>query len=216
MSDGPLYLLQLLAVMYLTWKNLWFLHMKKSFPQQMDSLIHVFWDMELMVLCFMGYFMSRFGVLYFYLHHWYIFFFPLRVVLIPMWLFWYGLSSLQEVAIKRMTVTKTKEFLAEVKVLCRVHHSNLVIHILALELVALCVSDLWLLFWFTCVKVELIGYAATDDELFLIYEYAQKGSLKSHLHDPQNKGKLLADALLRMSQDFFFLVSYFQSYSVPR
>lgn len=42
---------------------------------------------------------------------------------------------------------------------------------------------------FCFVKVELIGYAASDDELFLIYEYAQKGSLKSHLHDPQNKGK---------------------------
>ncbi|CAN1168472.1 LysM domain receptor-like kinase 3 [Linum perenne] len=67
----------------------------------------------------------------------------------------------QEVAIKRMTATKTKEFLAEMKVLCKVHHANL---------------------------VELIGYAATDEELFLVYEYAQKGSLRSHLHDPQNKG----------------------------
>ncbi|KAE9621388.1 putative protein kinase RLK-Pelle-LysM family [Lupinus albus] len=67
----------------------------------------------------------------------------------------------QEVAIKRMTATKTKEFMSEVKVLCKVHHANL---------------------------VELIGYAASHDELFLVYEYAQKGSLRSHLHDPQNKG----------------------------
>ncbi|KAJ4842867.1 LysM domain receptor-like kinase 3 [Turnera subulata] len=67
----------------------------------------------------------------------------------------------QEVAIKRMTATKNKEFMAEVKVLCKVHHTNL---------------------------VELLGYAASSDELFLIYEYAQKGSLKSHLHDGQNKG----------------------------
>ncbi|KAK9066100.1 hypothetical protein SSX86_015502 [Deinandra increscens subsp. villosa] len=73
---------------------------------------------------------------------------------------YYGLLRDQEVAIKRMTETKTKEFMAEMKVLCKVHHRNL---------------------------VELIGYAASDDELFLIYEYAQKGSLKSHLHDPQNK-----------------------------
>jgi hypothetical protein len=50
---------------------------------------------------------------------------------------------------------------------------------------------LWLLFWFNIVKVELIGYAASDAELFVIYEYAQKGSLRSHLHDPQNKGKKL-------------------------
>ncbi|XP_071901421.1 lysM domain receptor-like kinase 3 [Coffea arabica] len=74
---------------------------------------------------------------------------------------YYGLLRDQEVAIKRMTTTKTKEFTAEMKVLCKVHHTNL---------------------------VELIGYAATDDELFLIYEHAQKGSLNSHLHDPQNKG----------------------------
>ncbi|XP_050380918.1 lysM domain receptor-like kinase 3 [Argentina anserina] len=84
---------------------------------------------------------------------------------------YYGLLHEQEVAIKRMTVTKTKEFLAEVKVLCRVHHSNL---------------------------VELIGYAATDDELFLIYEYAQKGSLKSHLHDPQNKGQTSLSWIMRV------------------
>ncbi|KAL3511735.1 hypothetical protein ACH5RR_024452 [Cinchona calisaya] len=74
---------------------------------------------------------------------------------------YYGLLRDQEVAIKRMMAAKTKEFMAEMKVLCKVHHTNL---------------------------VELIGYAASGDELFLIYEHAQKGSLKSHLHDPQNKG----------------------------
>nr|BAI79272.1 LysM type receptor kinase [Lotus japonicus] len=74
---------------------------------------------------------------------------------------YYCLLRDQEVAIKRMTATKTKEFMAEIKVLCKVHHANL---------------------------VELIGYAASHDEFFLVYEYAQKGSLRSHLHDPQNKG----------------------------
>ncbi|XP_028552922.1 lysM domain receptor-like kinase 3 isoform X2 [Dendrobium catenatum] len=73
---------------------------------------------------------------------------------------YYGFLRDQEVAIKRMTATKTKEFIAEIKVLCKVHHSSL---------------------------VELIGYAASTDELFLVYEYAQKGSLKNHLHDPQCK-----------------------------
>ncbi|KAJ8756044.1 hypothetical protein K2173_024591 [Erythroxylum novogranatense] len=72
---------------------------------------------------------------------------------------YYGHLHDQEVTIKRMTATKTKEFMAEMKVLCKVHHTNL---------------------------VELIGYAATGDELFLIYEYSQKGSLRSHLHDPQS------------------------------
>lgn len=47
--------------------------------------------------------------------------------------------------------------------------------------------------WYYFVKVELIGYAVSNDELFLVYEYAQKGSLKSHLNDPQNKGTHLED-----------------------
>ncbi|XP_031488293.1 lysM domain receptor-like kinase 3 [Nymphaea colorata] len=75
---------------------------------------------------------------------------------------YYGMLRDQEVAIKRMTATKTKEFMAEMKVLCKVHHANL---------------------------VELIGYAATEEELFLVYEYAHKSSLANHLHDPQNKGQ---------------------------
>uniref|UniRef100_A0ACD5VR65 Uncharacterized protein n=1 Tax=Avena sativa TaxID=4498 RepID=A0ACD5VR65_AVESA len=74
---------------------------------------------------------------------------------------YYGVLRDQEVAIKRMTSTNTKEFIVELKVLCKVHHASL---------------------------VELIGYAASKDELFLVYEYFQKGSLKNHLHDPQSKG----------------------------
>ncbi|KAJ6394628.1 hypothetical protein OIU77_023773 [Salix suchowensis] len=70
-----------------------------------------------------------------------------------------------------MTATKTKEFTAEMKILCKVHHTNL---------------------------VELIGYAASDAELFLIYEYAQKGSLRSHLHDPQNKGHTPLSWIMRV------------------
>ncbi|KAF8400946.1 hypothetical protein HHK36_014249 [Tetracentron sinense] len=84
---------------------------------------------------------------------------------------YYGLLRGQEVAIKRMTTMKTKEFMAEMKVLCKVHHTNL---------------------------VELIGYATTDDELFLIYEYSQKGSLRSHLHDAQNKGHTSLSWIVRV------------------
>ncbi|OVA12493.1 Protein kinase domain [Macleaya cordata] len=84
---------------------------------------------------------------------------------------YYAVLRDQEVAIKRMTAMKTKEFIAEMKVLCKVHHTNL---------------------------VELIGYAASDDELFLIYEHAQKGSLRSHLHDPHNKGNTSLSWILRV------------------
>ncbi|XP_054784525.1 lysM domain receptor-like kinase 3 [Prosopis cineraria] len=84
---------------------------------------------------------------------------------------YYGFLRDQEVAIKRMTATKTKEFLSEMKVLCKVHHANL---------------------------IELIGYAASHDELFLIYEYAQKGSLGSHLHDPLTKGSSSLSWIMRV------------------
>ncbi|XP_019058593.1 PREDICTED: lysM domain receptor-like kinase 3 [Tarenaya hassleriana] len=84
---------------------------------------------------------------------------------------YFGILRDQEVAVKRMTATKTKEFGAEMKVLCKVHHSNL---------------------------VELIGYAATNDELFVVYEYVQKGILKSHLHDPQSKGNTPLSWIMRV------------------
>lgn len=74
---------------------------------------------------------------------------------------YYGVLRDQEVAIKKMKATKTKEFQVEMKVLCKVHHTNL---------------------------VELIGYAASEDELFLVYEYAHNSSVSSHLHDPLSKG----------------------------
>ncbi|KAL0696685.1 hypothetical protein Bca4012_063865 [Brassica carinata] len=82
----------------------------------------------------------------------------------------FGLLREREVAVKRMTATKTKEFAAEMKVLSKVHHSNL---------------------------VELIGYAATSDELFVVYEYVQKGMLKNHLHDPQSKGNTPLSWIMR-------------------
>ncbi|KAL5747143.1 hypothetical protein ACOSQ2_024440 [Xanthoceras sorbifolium] len=67
----------------------------------------------------------------------------------------------RDVAIKKMKSNKSKEFLAELKVLCKIHHINV---------------------------VELLGYATGDDHLYLIYEYIKNGSLKEHLHDPLLKG----------------------------
>ncbi|PKA65282.1 LysM domain receptor-like kinase 3 [Apostasia shenzhenica] len=74
---------------------------------------------------------------------------------------YYGMLGEKEVAIKRMKSNKTKEFFAELKVLCKVYHINV---------------------------VELIGYASGDDHLYLIYEYLQNGSLSDHLHDPLLRG----------------------------
>ncbi|CAM6100349.1 unnamed protein product [Calypogeia fissa] len=68
---------------------------------------------------------------------------------------YYGILRQQNVAIKQMKTTKSREFYAELKVLCKVHHTNL---------------------------VELLGYSAGDDSLFLIYEFAENGALSQHLH----------------------------------
>ncbi|XP_028083079.1 lysM domain receptor-like kinase 3 [Camellia sinensis] len=62
-----------------------------------------------------------------------------------------------EMEIKKMRSNKSKEFFAELKVLCKIHHINV---------------------------VELLGYASGDDHLYLVYEYIQNGSVSDHLHDP--------------------------------
>ncbi|KEH37829.1 tesmin/TSO1-like CXC domain protein, putative [Medicago truncatula] len=55
--------------------------------------------------------------------------------------------------LSRMTAAKTKEFMSEIKFLCKVHHTNL---------------------------VELVGYAANHDDPFLIY--GSKGSTQQPCH----------------------------------
>ena len=62
------------------------------------------------------------------------------------------------VAVKQLDRHGTKankEFLAEVMMLSRLQHPNL---------------------------VELIGYCADGDQRILVYEYMKKGSLNHHLH----------------------------------
>nr|GMD95453.1 lysM domain receptor-like kinase 3 [Ipomoea batatas] len=73
-----------------------------------------------------------------------------------------GMLGKQEVAIKKMRSNKSKEFVAELKVLCKIHHINV---------------------------VELLGYATGDDHLCLVYEYIINGSLSDHLHNPLLKGR---------------------------
>ncbi|KAK9090759.1 hypothetical protein Sjap_023936 [Stephania japonica] len=72
-----------------------------------------------------------------------------------------GVLGDKEVAIKKMKSSKSKEFFAELKVLCKIHHINV---------------------------VELLGYASGNDHLYLVYEYIQNGSLSDHLHDPLLQG----------------------------
>ncbi|EFJ05659.1 hypothetical protein SELMODRAFT_21370, partial [Selaginella moellendorffii] len=67
---------------------------------------------------------------------------------------YYGYFRDQKLAVKRMNMQATKEFLSELKILSRVHHSNL---------------------------VQLIGYC-TVESLFLVYEFVDNGTLAQHLH----------------------------------
>ncbi|CAK9167581.1 unnamed protein product [Ilex paraguariensis] len=76
-------------------------------------------------------------------------------------LVYHGKLRGMDVAIKQMKNTKSKEFLSELNILCRVHHTNL---------------------------IELIGYAAGGESLFLVYELAQNGALSDHLHNSTVRG----------------------------
>jgi len=60
----------------------------------------------------------------------------------------------EKAAVKKMDTKASHEFLAELKVLTRVHHSNL---------------------------VHLIGYCV-ESCLFLVYEFIENGNLSQHLH----------------------------------
>ncbi|MCL7050125.1 hypothetical protein MKW94_022303, partial [Papaver nudicaule] len=74
---------------------------------------------------------------------------------------YHGVLGEQEVAIKKMKSNKFKEFFAELKVLCKIHHINV---------------------------VELLGYASGDDHLYLVYQYIKNGCFHEHLHDQLLKG----------------------------
>ncbi|GFZ17434.1 leucine-rich repeat protein kinase family protein [Actinidia rufa] len=75
---------------------------------------------------------------------------------------YFGVLGEREVAVKKMKSSKSKEFLAELNVLCKIHHINV---------------------------VELLGYASGDNHLYVVYEYVRNGSLNEHLHDPLLKGQ---------------------------
>ncbi|CAN5954032.1 unnamed protein product, partial [Sphagnum jensenii] len=67
---------------------------------------------------------------------------------------YYGVIRGQKLAIKRMNLQASKEFMAELQVLTHVHHTNL---------------------------VQLVGYC-TVEFLFLVYEFIDNGTLDQHLH----------------------------------
>ncbi|KAH9760701.1 LysM domain receptor-like kinase 3 [Citrus sinensis] len=66
-------------------------------------------------------------------------------------------------------------------------------------------------------KIELIGYAAGGDSLFLVYEYAQNGALSDHLHWPSVKGKkpLAWTTRVQIALDAAKGLEYIHQYTKP-
>ncbi|KAI3787253.1 hypothetical protein L1987_41597 [Smallanthus sonchifolius] len=104
---------------------------------------------------------------------------------------YFGILGEKEVAIKKMRSNKSKEFLAELKVLCKIHHINV---------------------------VELLGFASGDDHLYLVYEFISNGSLSEHLHDPLLKGHqpLSWTARAQIALDAAKGIEYFHDHTKER
>ncbi|KAK7307238.1 hypothetical protein VNO77_40120 [Canavalia gladiata] len=104
---------------------------------------------------------------------------------------YFGMLEEKEVAVKKMRSNKSKEFYAELKVLCKIHHINI---------------------------VELLGYASGDDHLYLVYEYVPNGSLSGHLHDPLLKGHqpLSWCARIQIALDAAKGIEYIHDYTKSR
>ncbi|EPS70255.1 hypothetical protein M569_04504, partial [Genlisea aurea] len=86
-------------------------------------------------------------------------------------------SSGKEVAVKIMADTSShgnKQFATEVALLSRIHHRNL---------------------------VPLIGYCEEKHQRMLVYEYMHNGTLRDHLHDPENRKHLDWLTRLRIAED---------------
>ncbi|CAM6099741.1 unnamed protein product [Calypogeia fissa] len=93
----------------------------------------------------------------------------------------------QQVAVKRMNVQATREFLSEMQILTHVHHTHL---------------------------VQLIGYC-TVDSLFLIYEYVENGPLDRHLHSPNGLPPLSWQARVQIALDAARGLEYIHEHTKP-
>ncbi|RHN57367.1 putative protein kinase RLK-Pelle-LysM family [Medicago truncatula] len=99
---------------------------------------------------------------------------------------YYGELRGQKIAIKKMKMQATREFLSELKVLTSVHHWNL---------------------------VHLIGYCV-EGFLFLVYEYMENGNLSQHLHNSEKEPMTLSTRM-KIALDVARGLEYIHDHSVP-
>lgn len=101
---------------------------------------------------------------------------------------YYAEINKKRLAIKKMDISASKEFIAELQVLARVHHTNL---------------------------VQLVGWCKVN-ALFLVYEFVENGTLKSHLESPEKGGTSLTWASrLQIAIDSARGLEYIHEYTVP-
>ncbi|KAK7401248.1 hypothetical protein VNO78_12582 [Psophocarpus tetragonolobus] len=93
----------------------------------------------------------------------------------------------EKAAIKKMDMQASKEFLAELKVLTRVHHLNL---------------------------VRLIGYSI-EGSLFLVYEYIENGNLSQHLRGSGSRDPLPWATRVQIALDSARGLEYIHEHTVP-
>ncbi|AES99912.2 LysM receptor kinase K1B [Medicago truncatula] len=99
---------------------------------------------------------------------------------------YYGELRGQKIAIKKMKMQATREFLSELKVLTSVHHRNL---------------------------VHLIGYCV-EGFLFLVYEYMENGNLNQHLHNSE-KEPITLSTRMKIALDVARGLEYIHDHSIP-
>ncbi|KAL4184895.1 hypothetical protein AMTRI_Chr10g3320 [Amborella trichopoda] len=93
----------------------------------------------------------------------------------------------ERAAIKKMDMQASREFLAELKVLTRVHHLNL---------------------------VRLIGFC-TETCLFLVYEFIENGNISQHLRGSDGREPLPWSARLQIALDSARGLEYIHEHTVP-
>ncbi|XP_041007245.1 lysM domain receptor-like kinase 3 [Juglans microcarpa x Juglans regia] len=93
----------------------------------------------------------------------------------------------EKAAIKKMGMQASREFLAELNVLTRVHHLNL---------------------------VRLIGYCI-EESLFLVYEYIENGNLSQHLRGSSGRDPLSWATRVQIALDSARGLEYIHEHTVP-
>ncbi|XP_042976080.1 lysM domain receptor-like kinase 3 isoform X1 [Carya illinoinensis] len=93
----------------------------------------------------------------------------------------------EKAAIKMMGMQASREFLAELNVLTRVHHLNL---------------------------VRLIGYCV-EESLFLVYEYIENGNLSQHLRGSSGRDPLSWATRVQIALDSARGLEYIHEHTVP-